>query len=112
MAKVGSSHSNGEKRSFSSVSRGDKHLPTDYYLFEGERLFLHFFDITLGSKTSIRIIQVLLLLLKAEEFHLHIPLKPVTSGLGPFLNAYRRNSKLETEPNNPKGFAFSNFSTA
>lgn len=109
---MGSSRSNGEKQSFSSVSRGDKHLPTEYYLFEGERLFLHFFDITLGSKTSIRIIQVLLLLLKAEEFHLHIPLKPVTSGLGPFLNAYRRNPKLETEPNNPKGFAFSNFSTA
>lgn len=74
--------------------------------------FFPFFEMTLGSKASIRIIQVLLLLLKAKEFHLHIPLKPVTSGLGPFLKAYRRNSKLETKPNNPKGFAFSNFSTA
>lgn len=47
---------------------------------------------------------------KGWKFHLHIPLKLMTSGLGPFLNAYRRNSKLETKPNNPKGFAFSNFS--
>lgn len=110
--KGGDNHSNREKQSFSSVSRGDKHLPTEFYLSEGERLFLSFFEITLGSKISIRIIQVLLLLLKAEEFHLHIPLKPMTPGLGLFLNAYRRNSKLESKPNNPKGFAFSNFSTA
>lgn len=101
-----------KKPSFSSVSRGDKHLPTEFSLFEGERLFLLFSEMALGSKASLRITQVLLLLLKAEEFHLHIPLKPMTSGLGPFLNAYRRNSKLETKTNNPKGFAFSNFSTA
>lgn len=109
---MGSVTETEKKRSFSSVSRGDKHLPTEFYLFEGERLFLFFFEMTLGSIAGFRIIEVLLLLLKAEEFHLHIPLKPVTSGLGPFLNAYRRNSELETKPNNLKGFAFSNFSTA
>lgn len=64
---------------------------------------------TLGSEESIRIIQVLL---QAEKFHPHFPLKPTTSGLGLSVNAYRSNPKVETKPNNPKGFVFSNFSTA
>lgn len=105
-----------KKRSFSSVSTGDKHLPTDFFFFyfrvRGCFCFWVFFEMTLGSEESIGIIQVLSLLLQAEKLHPHFPLKPMTSGLGLPLNAYRSNSKLETKPNNPKGFVFSNFSTA
>lgn len=70
-------------------------------------MFLGFFEMTLRSEESIKVIPVLL---QAEKSHLHLPLKPMTSGLS--LNTYRSNSELETKPNNPEGFVLSNFSTA
>lgn len=45
-------------------------------------LFLGSCEMTLRSEESIMIVQALLLLLQAEKFHLHFPLKPITLGLG------------------------------
>lgn len=105
---MGSDTETEEKQSSSSVSTRDKHLPTDFiYLFYGKPLFLFFSEMTLRSEESIKVIEVLQ---QAEKFHLRLPLKPMTSGLS--LNIYRSNSKLETKPNNPKGFVLGNFSTA